>query len=77
MIAERITQLVAQCDQLTPPSGSNTKLWSEYRHALQQQLIVAEAIATKLDVGETTGRFDRDTASVKEFAGVGGGSRSG
>lgn len=74
MIAQRIQELVAECDTLTPPQGADQRLWSTYVHALQQQLLLAESVATKIDVGERTGRFNRQTATVQEFAGAGAGS---
>jgi hypothetical protein len=75
MIADRIKQLVAECDQMTPPSGSDKTLWQEYQHALKQQLITAQAVATTLDVGERTGRFDKSTGDVEQLVGAGGGAQ--
>src|SRR4051794_24835 len=78
MIAERITQLVAECDNIVPPdglSGTDLQAWTEYRHACKQQLILAAGVAKQLDVGERTGRFTHQGAygNVDELVAVGGG----
>lgn len=72
MIAERITKLVAECDSIPTPSNVDEQLWRDYQHALKQHLISAAGVATLLDVGERTGRFDRTTTS--ELVGAGGSS---